>query len=158
MRGTLSAPSAASEPAATAHAPPSTANTAATARSVTSRTGACRRIQVARPLCAIHARAAIAIQLCRGITAQTALCSAARRPHRPIDVRPAAIAIFLPAAALVAIDASITAGVDVASTVRPIPVLPCGPRRVSASPPRLPCVTRPVAPVAFRVTRDVCAH
>src|SRR5882672_9522428 len=42
--------------------------------------------------------------------------------------------------------------------VRPTTPVPCGPRRVNASPPPLPCVTRLVVPVAFLVTRDVFAQ
>src|SRR5262249_48598909 len=116
-----SSPSAAPEAAASSPEPTAAAEAAASApRSVTSRTRTPGTIELARPLRAIHPSAAIAIQLCGGIEAQTALCGALTRlpcsAYWPIDIRPATVVVFLPAAALVAVDVSIAPGIDVSRT------------------------------------------
>lgn len=122
-RSIWSSPSAATEAAAASSEPTATAAEAAaatTARPVTTRPRSSGTIEVARPLCAIHARAAIAIQLCGRVTAQTALCSTITRlpcgANGPIDIGPAAIVVFLPAPALVAVDVAIAAGIHVSGT------------------------------------------
>src|SRR5215475_53401 len=112
----------AAEATATTAEPTSTAANAAAAAAwpVTARTPPSGAIEIARPLRAVHPCAAIAIQLCGGIAAHTALCGAIaplpRGAHRTIDIRPAAIAVFLPAATLVAVDVPVMAGIDVART------------------------------------------
>ena len=79
--------------------------------------------------------------------------------RRRLDAAPAAVAVLLPAVALLAVDVAVVAGVDVAAA-GPADRRCCRrrPLRLTASPPPLPWVTRVVLPVTLLVTRDVAAH
>src|SRR5262245_27182773 len=69
----VSSPSTTSESVAASAEPATAAAEAPAARSVTSRPQPSGAIEITRPLCAVHARCAILIQLCGGVAAQTAL-------------------------------------------------------------------------------------
>src|SRR5262245_18636442 len=79
----VSSPFTTSESAAASTEPTTTAAAEPSARSVTSRPQPSGTIEITRPLCAVHARAAILIQVCGGVAAQWKTCLGYREIGEP---------------------------------------------------------------------------
>ena len=80
--------------------------------------------------------------------------------RRLLGVAPAAVAVLLPAVALLPVDVAVAPGVDITAAALPGERLRQRPAvlRLTIEPPPLPSVTRVVVPVRLFVTREVVAQ